>query len=60
VEHVKGRGGVDGPAEPDAHVLDFGHRGPGPVDEGGFRAGGPREGDGGWRMGELELLSVPL
>ncbi|KAJ7875965.1 hypothetical protein B0H13DRAFT_1893904 [Mycena leptocephala] len=40
--------GVDGPAEPDIHVLDFEHRRLGPADEGRFRAG-VGEGDGGWR-----------
>jgi hypothetical protein len=29
-EHAQGRGGVDGSAQPDAHVLDFGYRGLGP------------------------------
>ncbi|KAJ7852127.1 hypothetical protein B0H13DRAFT_1904775 [Mycena leptocephala] len=58
-KHAQGRSGVDNPAEPDAHVLDFGHRGLGPEDKGGFRAGGGGEGDGAWkpgRTGELELL----
>jgi hypothetical protein len=55
-EYAQRRGRVNGPAEPDAHVRDFGPRGLVPADEGVFRAGWRGEGDG--RMGELESLSV--
>ncbi|KAJ7907154.1 hypothetical protein B0H13DRAFT_2503310 [Mycena leptocephala] len=48
-EHLQGRGGVDSPAEPYAHVLHLGHRGLGPADEGRFRAGWREQGDGGWK-----------
>ncbi|KAJ7875972.1 hypothetical protein B0H13DRAFT_1893912 [Mycena leptocephala] len=40
------QGEADGPAQPDGHILDFGHRGLGPVDEREFRAGWRGEGDG--------------
>ncbi|KAJ7834926.1 hypothetical protein B0H13DRAFT_2109164 [Mycena leptocephala] len=43
----QGRGGVDGSAEPDAQILDFGDQGLGPEDKGGFRSGW--RGDGGWK-----------
>ncbi|KAJ7831353.1 hypothetical protein B0H13DRAFT_1915490 [Mycena leptocephala] len=52
-EHVQCRGGVDGPAEQDDHILNFGHRGLGPTDEGGFMAGGGGEGDCGWKDGRI-------
>jgi hypothetical protein len=52
-KHAQGGCGVDSPAELDAHVLDFGHRRLGPVDEGRFRAGGGGEGDGGWKDGGI-------
>jgi hypothetical protein len=50
-QHAKGRGGVNGPAQPNAHVLDFWHGGLVPTDEGRFRAGRGGQGDGGWKNG---------
>ncbi|KAJ7853430.1 hypothetical protein B0H13DRAFT_1904062 [Mycena leptocephala] len=51
-KHAQGRDAVDGPAQPDARILDVGHRGLGPTDEGGFRAGWQRDNDG-WKDGRI-------
>jgi hypothetical protein len=52
-EYAQRRGGVDGPPEPDAHGLDFWHRGLVPTDEGRFRAGRGGQGDGRWKNGRI-------
>ncbi|KAJ7821837.1 hypothetical protein B0H13DRAFT_1920497 [Mycena leptocephala] len=61
-EYAQSRGRANGPAEPDAHILDSGHRTLGPMDKGGFRACWRWRAMVGRRMpvGELELqlLSV--
>jgi hypothetical protein len=59
-QHAKGRGGVDGPAQPDTHILHLRHRGLGPRTKEGLGQAGEERAKAGGRMGELELLSVSV
>jgi hypothetical protein len=52
-EDTQGQGGVDGPAEPDAHVLHLWYRGLVPATKDGLGQAGEERAIVGGRMGEL-------